>query len=209
MWFAFKRILLLLVFAAIAYCLWPRESSLRTFQPAELATLETEASKFVAAKNVVPMAVTHYKILDTQYKVPPLTAIRMAFDMSRAASIFRSAPDVSDQEKALPWLESYFASLKSVMKGRFDATTASKLQLQEWTLRFDRERNSELAAAWSEKMAFLYGMSAKEFLPSASKFVRAAKQADEKRWAESEASLLESYTAVKILVKPKSANATN
>jgi len=199
MLFALKRLLILAVIIVAVYCFWPRSPSLYSFDPERMAELQTAVWKDAAAKKRQELLFPLYETYERQYRLPPVSSLKMAFDTARALNIFYTAPDAADQEKALLPLQTVFTTLKNGTKSNFDANAAARLELMTWSLRADRARRVQLTTAWSELIGMVHGCSAAEALPAAKKFAAAAKLADEGNWDEARRSCFEAWSAVKAL----------
>ena len=203
MMFAIKRLLLLLLIAVAVYCFWPRTSLLTGFDPGRMAELQTIVWKGVAEKKQQELILPLFKMYAGQYRLPPVSALKMSFDTARALHLFHASPDAADQEKALLPLQTVFVTLKSDTKSGFDPMAAARMEFMIWTLRADRAKRAQLTTAWSESLALLYGHTAEECLPAAKQFSIASKLADEGRWAEARAGVLEAWKNLRSLTPPE------
>ena len=197
--FSFRRLLLLLLIAFLAYCFWPRRPSMTDFDPQRMSQLQIKVWKETPDKKLQGPILPLYEIYQGQYHLPPVAALKMAFEMSRALHIFRSSPDAADQEKALVPLQTAFLALQSGTKASFDPTTAARMELTIWLLRTDYAKRAQLVTAWSESIALLCGHTADECLPAAKKFSVASKLADEGKWDEAQSNLLDAWKSIKSL----------
>jgi len=200
--FALKRLLILAVLIVAAYCFWPRSPSLYSFDPDRMAELQTAIWRDSAAKKSRELVLPLYETYERQYRLPPISSLKLAFDTARALHIFYTAPDAADQEKALLPLQTVFTTLKNETKSKFDANAAARLELMTWSLRADRARRAQLTSAWSELIGLVHGRSAADALPAAKKFAAAAKLADEGKWEDARKSCAEAWSAVKALHQP-------
>jgi len=202
MLFALKRLLILAVLIVAVYCFWPRSPSLSSFDPERMAELQSGIWKDAAAKKSRELVFPLYETYERQYRLPPVSSLKLAFDTARALNIFYTAPDAADQEKALLPLQTVFTTLKNETKSKFDANAVARLELMTWSLRADRAKRAQLTSAWSELIGMVHGCSAADALPAAKKFAVAAKLADEEKWDEARKSCSEAWSAVKALHQP-------
>ena len=201
--FALKRLLLLLLIVFAVYCFWPRTSSMTGFDPGRMSELQIAIWKGTADKQKPSLVIPLFKEYVGQYNLPPISALKMAFDTARALHLFHSSPDAADQEKALMPLQVVFLTLKSNTKAGFDSTAAARIELTTWMLRADHAKRAQLTTAWAESIALLYGHSADECLPAAKKFSIASKLADEGKWDEAQSNVLEAWKVIKSLSPPE------
>ncbi|MBE2203138.1 MAG: hypothetical protein IAE94_02185 [Chthoniobacterales bacterium] len=194
--FALKRLLLLLLIVLVAYCFWPRKSSLTGFDPVRMSELQMEIWKSASGKKVWALVRPFYSVYQGQYQLPPISAMKISFDSARALHVFHTSPDAADQEKALAPLQTVFQTMKSGMKAGFDSNASARMELMIWMLRADHAKRAQLTTAWSESLAMLYGRSTQECLPAAKKFAVASKFADEGKWGEAQANALEAWRII-------------
>lgn len=200
--FALRRLLLLFLIIVAAYCFWPRSPSISNFDPQRMAELQITVWKKSSEQKKQDLILPLYELYDLQYHLPPISALKMAFDTARALQIFHAAPDSADQEKALVPLQTVFVMLKSNVKGTFDSAVAARLELMTWMLRAEHAKRGQLTSAWSEQIALLYGRPAEDCLPAAKKFAIAVKMAEDGNWSDAKASALEGWKAIKELSPP-------
>lgn len=203
MMFALRRLLLLLLAAVVVYCFWPRSSSMTGFDPERMSELQIIVWKGAANKKMQELILPLYEVYEGQYHLPPISALKMAFDTSRALHLFHTSPDAADQEKALLPLQTTFFTLKSNTKAGFDPGAVARMELMTWMLRADHAKRAQLTTAWSESISLLYGRSAEECLPVAKKFSVASKLADEGKWDEAQSNILEAWQGIKSLAPPE------
>ena len=202
MMFAIKRLLLLLLIAVAVYCFWPRTSLLTGFDPGRMAELQTIVWKGVAEKKQQELILPLFKMYAGQYRLPPVSALKMSFDTARALHLFHASPDAADQEKALLPLQTVYLTLKANTKAGFNPVAVARLEIMIWTLRADRAKRGALTTAWSESLALLYGHTAEECLTAAKQFSNASKLAEEGKWDEAQSNLLEAWKSIKSMPPP-------
>lgn len=201
--FVLRRLLLLVLIGVAVYVFWPRTSSMTRFEPEAMAEIQMTIWKAAASKQPQGPILPLYHLYQDQYHVPPISSLKMAFDMSRALRLFSTSPDAADQEKALLPLQTVFATLKSNTQAGFDANAAARMELMNWMLRADHAKRAQLTASWSDFLGLLYGQSAEACLPAAKKFSIASKLAEEGKWADAQASSLEGWQVIKSLAPPE------
>ena len=167
------------------------------FDPERMSELQIAVWKTAADKKRQELIIPLYYVYAGQYHLPPISALKMAFDTSRALHLFHSSADAADQEKALVPLQTVFLTLKSNTKAGFDSDAAARMELMTWMLRSDHAKRAQLTTAWSESIALLYGCSAGDCLPAAKKFSIASKLAEEGKWDEAQSNILEAWQAIK------------
>ncbi len=205
MLFALRRLVVVLLIAVAAYCLWPRSTSLTDFDPARMAELQIQLWEQTEARSRTAMFFTLYEIFERQYRVPPIASAMMAFEISKARWMFELAPDPADQEKATEPLKTAFVHLKHATKLPFEPAVVAKMEVTTWTLVADHSRRATLTAAVSEMLAVLYNRPTSEMLPAAKLFARAMKAADEKNWTEARSLSSEAWLVLhRVVATPKS-----
>lgn len=202
MMFALRRLAILLVLVAVAYCFWPRNPSLYGFEPKRIAELQVGIWKRTGEKRTQGLLGPLYEIFHGQLHLPPISSAMISLDGARALEIFFGAPDVADQEKALAPLTTAFTRLKSNTKSSFDPSVAARMKMATWALRADHAKRGELTAAWSELLGLVYGRPAAECLPAAKKFAMASKAAADNQWADARSNAEEAWTLVKAFPPP-------
>lgn len=197
MMFALKRLLVVAVAALAAFCFWPRHSSLRNFDPQKMADIQIRVWKEAAAKNRNGMIGPLYELYSGQYRVPPIGSLMLAIDMSAALTIFATAPDAADQERALVPLRTVYVNLKNSTKGAFDPDVLARMELATWMLQADHAKRAQLTTSISERFAILYGLTAEQCLPAAKHFAQARKNVNESLWPDAGQELVAGWSALK------------
>jgi hypothetical protein len=198
--FTIKRLLLLLVLAALAYCFWPRKPSLVTFNPTTMAELQLHAAKQAASKSWVACGVANYRIFDSQYHFPPFAAAKAAIDQTRAVALFRSSADAADKEAAAKPLADAYSAIKSQTGASFDPTVAANQQVQVWSL-IESNSTDEAAKVLAGQLALVHGGDAKKYLAPARDFVAAAASAKSSAWPAAQTSLQKAWTGMQTAAK--------
>lgn len=157
----------------VGYAAWdlfaPIQTSLRSFDPIEVARLETEMWRSYYDKKPVPLYLQLARLLRTEYDLPYLRSHRVAFDAAKAAFVFKRGMRRSDYEQAIPPLVGYYAQIRDVSKERFDVAHAARLEVEWWIVHRERKRMAptELPRALAALQAELYGLGEEEFLDHA------------------------------------------
>ena len=96
--FAIKRLLLLFLIALAVYCFWPRTPSLTGFDPERMSELQIIVWKGAAEKKMKELVLPLFEMYAGQFRLPPVSALKMAFDTARALSLLHTSPDAAVQE---------------------------------------------------------------------------------------------------------------
>src|SRR5262245_11775817 len=109
------RIAVVVAAAVIAYSAydlyWPRQASLRDFDPDEVARLDTAMWRSYYARQRVRMFAQLAELMRSQYRLPFLRSNSVAYQAARAAFVFKDGHSREDYERALPNLEKFFAEI--------------------------------------------------------------------------------------------------
>lgn len=148
-----------------------------------MAELNVSLWRHATAGKEVQIFFDLYRILNGQYRIPPIPALSAAASTLQAQNTFAGAADEADEEKALPFLEKSFSILGEKTETNLDPAIIARLELFTWSLARDRSKESQLAAAISEKLALLHGGAAQEYQAAASEFAHARRLAAAKNWS--------------------------
>lgn len=159
MWKFFVKSVAAGVLVLAGYALWPRQPSMEEFSPREMADLSVEAWQGVAEGRQGRAMVALYRIYEEQYSLPPVDALRAAWNNYQAILTFSRAADRADQEGALPFLENVFEIISGATGMVGDGKVAARLELFEWMLAADSRKRGELAMVVAEKLALVHGVS--------------------------------------------------
>lgn len=176
---------------------------MQSFDPERMSELQIAVWKGTTSKQMQSLIIPLFKVYAGQYNLPPISSLKISFDTARALHLFHTSPDAADQEKALMPLQVVFHTLKSNTKAGFDPTAAARIELTTWMLRADHAKRAQLTTAWAESLALLYGHTAEECLPAAKKFSIASKLADDGKWDEARANVLDAWKVIKSLAPPE------
>ena len=153
------------VVAAVIILAWigfdvygPRSSSLRNFDPNEVARLETAMWRSYYDKREVLLFRQLAELMRTQYNLPLIRSNTVAYQAARAAFVFKDGRNRSDYEKALPNLENFYAAIRKVSDIPFDVDRAARLELEWWIVHRDRRSHAagDLDRALADLQAELY-----------------------------------------------------
>ncbi len=169
--------------ALSGYLFWPRSSSLSEFDTAAMADLHISAWRHTATDKRTQAFWDFYRILNGQYRIPPIPAMSASWSALEARRAFADAADQADEEQALPFLEDIFSILAEQTASNLDPKILARLELFTWSLARDRSKERQLAAAISEKLALLHGGAARDYQAAASDFARAHRLAAQKNWS--------------------------
>ena len=163
------RVLLLIVIALIAYTavdlLAPRASKMRSFDPNEVARLETAMWRSYYDKQQLRLYNQLTELLRSQYNMPYIRSNTVAYQAARAAFVFKGGHNRQEYEKALPYLVSFYTAIRRVSDIPFDIDRASRLELEWWIVHRERDKHppGDLANALAALSAELYQMPAERF----------------------------------------------
>jgi hypothetical protein len=159
-------LILVAIAAWAAVDLWGRHStSLRQFDPDDVARLETEMWRSYYAKERLRLFNELAVLLRHQYHMPLLRSYVVAFHAAKAAFVFKDGTGRSDYERALPDLVDYYSAIRRISNEPFDVRKTATLELEWWIVH--RQRNlyatGDLDAALAELAAEIYQMPADRF----------------------------------------------
>jgi len=216
-WLSFKKIVLLVLAAAVLYVAYdllvPRSSRMRSFDPDEVARLETAMWRSYYSKQQLKLYNQMTELLRTQYNLPFIRSNTVAYQAARAAFVFKEGHNRQEYEKALPYLRSFYTSVRKVSDVPFDIDRAARLELEWWIIHRQRDQHApgDLARALAALSSELYQMPAERFADHARLRAEAMTIRDEKAaeggvaeadWAKIDALLHESWRSLKHEVNP-------
>jgi hypothetical protein len=127
------------VLAAVAAVGWaaaelvlPRQADIRSFDPDEVARLETAMWRSYYDRRRLPLFGQLVAVLRGQFRLAPLRSVALAALAARAAAVFQLGSVRPDYERALPLLERYYAAIRTVSDVPFDPAGAARLELEWW-----------------------------------------------------------------------------
>ena len=135
--------LVLALVAWVAYDLYaPRRTSLRDFDPDEVARLETAMWRSYYSRQRLRLFTEMSELLRTQYRLPLWRSQSVAYQAARAAFVFKDGHSRADYERALPNLVSFYRSIREVSDTDFDPERAARLELEWWIVHRERARHA-------------------------------------------------------------------
>ena len=133
----------LILLAWLAYDLYaPRHTSLRDFDPDEVARLETAMWRSYYGRQRVRLFTQMSELLRTQYRLPLWRSNAVAYQAARAAFVFKDGHSRADYERALPNLSSFYRSIREVSDTGFDPERAARLELEWWIVHRQRAQHA-------------------------------------------------------------------
>jgi hypothetical protein len=158
--FFFGALAIFAVYAA-ADLFWPVNTDLRQFDPVALGKLETDMWRSYYDRKPFKLFFELTEMLRTQYKFPWLRSYLGAYYATKAAFVFKDGKQRADYEKALPALESYFATIRRTGNIPFEVPNAAKLELEWWIVHRQREQYGKAAldTACADAAAAIYLVS--------------------------------------------------
>jgi hypothetical protein len=163
------KVTLVIIAALLAYTafdlLSPRSSKMRSFDPTQVARLDTAMWRSYYAKQQVKLYNQMTELLRTQYNLPFVRSNTVAYQAARAAFVFKGGHNRQDYERALPYLVSFYTSLHKVSDIPFDVDRAARLELEWWIIHRERDRHppGDLERALADLSAELYQMPSEHF----------------------------------------------
>lgn len=158
--------------ALLALLIWivtdvfvPRKHSIRQFDPAEVARLETAMWRSYYAKKPVLLFWQLAGGLRQQFHAPFWRSFGLAFEATRAAFVFKQGQSRADYQQALPLLIDYYRAIQELTIEPFNIRRVAALELDWWIVHRQRERYSysDLAHALALTSAALYDQPALTF----------------------------------------------
>src|SRR5437764_8423136 len=134
--------LFIILAAWVAYDLYaPRRTTLRDFDPDEVARLETEMWRSYYSRQRVRLFTEMSELLRTQYRLPLWRSNAVAYQAAKAAFVFKDGHSRADYERALPALVSFYKSLREISDTDFDPQRPARLELEWWIVHRERARH--------------------------------------------------------------------
>jgi hypothetical protein len=171
-----RKMLPVLIVVIIAIAAWiafdlfgPRSTSLRQFDPNEVARLETAMWRSYYDKERLLLFRQLAELMRTQYRLPFFRSNTTAFQAAKAAFVFKEGRGRSDYEKALPNLVNYYRAIHQVGDVNFDIDRAAKLELEWWIIHRERKKygHEALSRALAELPAEIYRLPAERLMEHA------------------------------------------
>lgn len=162
--------LLIIIVAWVAFDFYgPRASSLRAFDPNELARLETAMWRSYYDKKEARLFAQLAEMLRSQYHLPFARSNVVAYEAARAAFVFKGGHDRADYEKALPYLIKFYQAIRANSDTAFDVERAARLELEWWIVHRQRAQHApgDLDRALVAVPAELYHLPAADLMEHA------------------------------------------
>ena len=136
----------------------PARVDIRAFDPDEVARLETAMWRSYYDRRRLPLFGQLVALLRGQFQLSPARSLALAFLAARAAAVFQVGRDHADYQRALPYLERYYAAILAVSEAPFDAAEVARLELDWWVIHREAANRSpgELERALAALAAELY-----------------------------------------------------
>jgi len=156
---------------AVAELTRPRRVDIRSFDPDEVARLETAMWRAYYDRRRLPLFGQLVALLQGQFHLQPLRAVTLAGLAARAAAVFQVGASHADYRRALPHLERYYHGIRAVSEVPFDPRRAAWLELEWWIVHreVDDHPPGDLEAALAELAAELYQVPAERLWAHASR----------------------------------------
>jgi len=163
------KLLLIVLVALLAYTafdlLAPRSSKLRSFDPNEVARIETAMWRSYYDKQQLRLYNQMTELLRRQYNLPFIRSNTVAYQAARAAFVFKGGHNRQEYERTLPYLTSFYTSIRKVSDIPFDIDRAARLELEWWIIHRERDQHQsgDLARALAALQSELYQLPAERF----------------------------------------------
>jgi hypothetical protein len=167
---AFAAVVVLALVAWVGYDLYaPRHTSLRDFDPDEVARLETEMWRSYYSRQRVRLFTETSELLRRQYRLPLWRSQAVAYQAARAAFVFKDGHTRADYERALPNLVSFYRSIREVSDTDFDPERAARLELEWWIVHRQRAQHApgDLDRALADLASEIYRVPADKLMEHA------------------------------------------
>lgn len=150
--------LLVLLFWIAVDVFVPVRHSIRRFDPAEVARLETAMWRSYYDRKPVLLFWQLAGGLRQQFRAPFWRSFGLAFQATRAAFVFKQGQSRADYERTLPILTAYYESIQNLSEERFDIPRLAALELEWWIVHRQRDQYSyaDLATALAQTAAVQY-----------------------------------------------------
>jgi hypothetical protein len=156
---------------AVAELVRPRRVDIRSFEPDEVARLETAMWRSYYDRRRLPLFGQLVALLRGQFQLQPLRAVALAGLAARAAAVFQVGAGHHDYGRALPYLERYYRAIRAVSDVPFDPQRAAVLELEWWIVHREAELHppGDLEHALAGLAAELYQVPAERLWTHASR----------------------------------------
>ncbi|WP_018618994.1 hypothetical protein [Spirosoma luteum] len=143
----------------------PRKTSIRQFDPAEVARLETAMWRSYYDKNPALLFWQLAGGLRQQFHAPFWRSVVLAFQATKAAFTFKQGKSRADYQETLPDLVAYYESIQSLTIEQFNISRVAEMELEWWIVHRQRDRYSysDLSDALMQTSAALYNQPTRNF----------------------------------------------
>ena len=207
-----RGILLSLLIWILADLFTLRTHSIRQFDPAEVARLETDMWRSYYARNPALLFWQLAGGLRQQFHAPFWRSFGLAFRATKAAFVFKQGQSRTDYQRAMPTLVSYYTAIQDLTEEQFNVNGVAHYELEWWIIHRQRDRYSyrDLANALAQTSAALYTQPATQFAQYARLRAEAMRLCDEAgqqpggateaNWQRIEAELNRAWTVLHTVV---------
>ncbi|MBR1086515.1 hypothetical protein JQ621_03400 [Bradyrhizobium manausense] len=193
----------------VAYAFTPRQADLRSFDPSEMAQLETAMWRDYYDKRYTALFYHLYASTRSEFGFSPFRSLHIALSAAEAARTFQPTRSRREADAALPGLVAYYRDLAPAAPAAFDAAEVARLELDWWQARREAVSPNDYGLTIARVAASTYGKSADD--PGIRQFgvIRAQAMAyrdargqgiTEADWAAIEIQLAEAYRSLKMSV---------
>lgn len=143
----------------------PVRSSLKSFDPDEVAHLETEMWRSYYDRQQAKLFFQLAELLRTEYNLPFVRSHVVAWDAAKAAFVFKRGRERRDYERAIPPLIEYYREIRDVAVEPFEVSRVAELELEWWIVHRERKDAAPgaLDRALADLQAAVFGLPAEVF----------------------------------------------
>lgn len=176
-------LILLILFSGLLLDLFlPLKKNFSDFDPVAVGHLDQKMWRSYYEKKPFVLFNQLASLMRKHFHAPFFRSYLMAYYSAKAAFIFKEGTSRESYNKALPYLNQYFATLNNLSEIPINVKKMAELELEWWIIR--RERKLHPPAEWSDILAneasLMYSLSIEKFKPYADKRVEAMLLRDEK-----------------------------
>jgi len=140
-----------------AYAVIPRQADLRSFDPSEMARLETAMWRDYYDKRYVALFYHLYASTRTQFGFSPFRSLHIALSAAEAARTFQPTRSRQEADAALPALVAYYRDFAPAAPAVFDVGEVARLELDWWQARREAVSPSDYSVTIARVAALTYG----------------------------------------------------
>ena len=154
-----KLILSAVAVAALvaAYAAIPRQADLRSFDPSEMARLETAMWRDYYDKRYAALFYHLYASTRTQFGFSPFRSLHIALSAAEAARTFQPTRSRQEADAALPALVAYYRDFAPAAPVAFDVGEVARLELDWWQARREAMSPDDYGLTIARVAALTYG----------------------------------------------------